>query len=716
MVRCTRDGASPGHCMTLRRRPSVMNEADPSPINLDELRMLPDWLREEAPAPSKQYAAHDYPLGDSPDRRGGRPGGFAGRNDGRDSRGGGAPDRRREGGGSRSGPPPRRADDRGSRDDRRPAFNAPRPEPQLLAPVRVEFLPDDRCLASINKQIRSTHLAYPLFGLARMFLQEPERHFVQFSVAPDAPAGTQLYQLGEDGPVTLDRATLEKMAFDSTKDQLYVEEMVQKEPLKGNFTNVARERLSGTLLGPTNYHAYQPALRSLYESRYSRRMSFEDFRRNVEVSTDPALIERWKEESRTTTTTSTRVPEGETPVVLNSPADVRTHFRQHHLDTLVRAGTRFKVHGSVARSLPEASMMQAIRGAHEQEMRYPAQFVQLLRQGLQNAGLHIFKHRKRVVYVSLARPTPFVAQGTVSPNVSAILETIAQSPLCTRKFLAERVLARDTSGLAAPTPLPSPHSEDKEPVPVPVRQTNIPEPSPAVESNVEPPTMSSEKEKAVSATEPRPAPMVTEAPTPLAPALVTNAAVEDPAARGKAALAADLRFLVQSGHIIEFHNGTFDLPLPPKAKEEGAANPNPARKFGATPPRPSGRPDRPAQPLPAIPPDAGSANSTFVATGSGVEEAVATTVDEVIDSTPSLLEVQGRAPTTSNLEEQAAPTDVPRDAEEVVITPSPVPEETLPDERLHDKVDEAGHISGPAAAPADLPVPGDSEDPPDFRS
>ena len=436
-----------------------MNEPDPSPINLDELRLLPDWLREEGPAPSKQYASHDYPTEDRQSRgRGDRPGSFGRGNDRRDSRGGsggsggpstGRRDDRRPG-------PPRRDGGNGGRPfrDERGAGGPP-PAPVAPAPVHVEFLPDERCLVSINKQIRSTHLAYPLFGLARMFLQEPERHRVQFSLAPEAvAAGVMLYQLGEDGPITLDRQTLEKMAFDASKDQFYVEETVQKEPLKGNFTNVARERLSGALLGPTNYHAYQPALRSLYESRYSRRMSFEDFRRNIEVSSDPALIERWKEEARTTTTINTK---GETPVALQSVAEARQHFRQHHLDALLRTGKTLSVHGSVARTLPEPAMMNAIREAHDRELRYPANFVQHLRQGLQNAGLHIFKHRKRVVYVSLARPTPFVARGAVSENVTAILETIAQSPLCTRKALAERVLSRSVLPGGAPaTPPPTP--------------------------------------------------------------------------------------------------------------------------------------------------------------------------------------------------------------------------------------------------------------------
>ena len=530
-----------------------MNDPDPSPINLDELRLLPDWLREEGPAPSKQYASHDYPTAERSGRGGrdNRSGGF-----GRDSRGprsgsGGPPDRRRDD--RRPGPPRQGGGGRPFREDRGPE-NRPPTAPAVPAPVNVEFLPDERCLVSINKQIRTTHLAYPLFGLARMFLQEPERHLVQFTLTPEAvTAGALLYQLGEDGPVTLDRATLEKTAFDSSKDRFYVEATVQKEPLKGNFTNVARCRLDGTLLGPTNYHAYQPALRSLYESRYSRRMSFEEFRHNIEVSTDPALVERWKEEARSATTISTRE---EPPTVLPGPAEARQHFRQHYLDGLLRTGTRLSVHGSVARKLPEPAMMQAIRYAHEQELRYPAQFVQLLRQGLQNAGLQIFKHRKRVVYVSLARPTPFVPHGAVSENVAAVLDTIAQSPLCTRKALAERVLAKSL-GKTSEVPTPTEELAPTEAVPTTADDAASP-----------------------SAEAPSPAPVETPAPTAAIP--------EDPLARAKAALAADLRFLVQSGHIIEFHNGTFDLPLPPKAKEEPAPSRPTTRKTTANEKPPEG--------------------------------------------------------------------------------------------------------------------------------
>ena len=340
-----------------------------------------------------------------------------------------------------------------------------------------------------------------------MFLQEPARHWVQFTVVQEAAqAGVTLYQLGDDGIVVTDRSVLERIAFDSVRENYYTEQTEQKEPPKGNFTNVARNRLSGTLLGPTNYHGYQPALRAEYESRFSRRMSFEDYRRNIEVVSDPALVERWKEEARTTTTIATR--EGEPPTVLPSVSEARAHFRHHHLEQLLHTGQSFKVHGSIARNLPEPSMMIAIRQAHDVELRYPAQFVQLLRQGLQNAGLHIFKHRKRVVYVSIARPTPFAPHGAVSANVAAILETVKAFPLCTRKTLAEKVLAH------------LPGSEVK--------------PDAAASANAS--TVASESVADLSGTSTAgdAAPATETPPTNVAP-------VDDALAKAKAALGADLR-------------------------------------------------------------------------------------------------------------------------------------------------------------------------------
>ena len=221
--------------------------------------------------------------------------------------GGGGGDRRRDGDGRR--PAARRAAMAVTAAVRSGTTRAAAPDARCPSHPRrcsVEFLPDERCLASIIKQIRSTHMAYPLFGLARMFLQEPARHWVQFTVVPAAaPAGTTLYQLGEDGPVTLDRAVLERIAFDAVEGPILHRADRAEGAAQGQLhQRGARASRAARCSVRRIITAYQPALRALYESRFSRRMSFEDYRRNIEVVSDPALVERWKEEARTATTMS----------------------------------------------------------------------------------------------------------------------------------------------------------------------------------------------------------------------------------------------------------------------------------------------------------------------------------------------------------------------------------------------------------------------------
>src|SRR6202007_1260248 len=112
-------------------------------------------------------------------------------------------------------------------------------------------------------------------------------------------------QLGDSWAVSVDRPSLERDPFRFEQSSFSKVDITQSEPIKGNFTNVARCKLSGTLLGPTNHHDYQKRLRSLFEQRFSRRMTFADYQRQIEIVSDPALVEQWKEEARKITTYST---------------------------------------------------------------------------------------------------------------------------------------------------------------------------------------------------------------------------------------------------------------------------------------------------------------------------------------------------------------------------------------------------------------------------
>jgi hypothetical protein len=370
--------------------------------------------------------------------------------------------------------------------------------------VQVDFLPEERAFSKIIQQIKLGHIAYPLFGLARMFLERPERHRIRVRSLDNH---TMIYQFGDDGPVAMDSAALERNAFNEKREEFYGTQITEKEPIKGNFTSVARCTLSGKLLGPTNYHAFQPALRSLYDQRFSRRMSFDDYRRAIEISSDPQLVEQWKEEARKSVTFQTKDPEN--PAAFDNLGAVEQHFRANYLPGLVRRCLATELSGDTARHLPDRGIIAAIRKARDRENRFPAQIAGALRHGLNQAGLHVFKHKKRILYISTVRPQMFDAnQASVSTGLGVILSTIKSYPKISRKQLAEKTLGKL------------------------IGEKSTDESSPEY-------------------------------------------------LQAKTTLATDLIWLAKAGHVIEFADGTLDLPLPPRPIEAGKGGAQPSARQNA---------------------------------------------------------------------------------------------------------------------------------------
>ena len=464
-----------------------MSELNP-PADLLDLKMMPAWVNE--PAQTKDYSNYQGEDERSFDRGGRGP--QRGRDDARPR----GPRRDTREGGKRPGPrrpDARRPEGRDRRDEQRPPREAPPPLPQ----VEVRFLPHAHAFESVIAQIKSSSVTYSVFALARLFLDKPERYDVRLKAAE----GAVLHQLGEDGAVATDPSTLEASAFANAKDDFYVVEQTQTEPLKGNFTNVARCRLSGTLLGPTNHHAYQPQLRSLYEQRFSRRMSFQDYQRQVEIVSDPAVVEEWKEQARSITTYKTKAQEPE--VAFKSAAEAERHFRQTHLPSLLRSAQEVTISGVASRRLGDRGLGRVIEDAWSTEIRSPSKMMQELSAGLRQAGLNIFRHRRGMLFVSPFRIRTFGHERSgVSASINGILEKLAETPGMTRKQLAEKMAPAE-----------------------------------------------------VEATE---------------------------ADRTKLALASDLHWLISEGYVIEFNDGTLDLPRakqPPapvvEAKAEGTETATP---------------------------------------------------------------------------------------------------------------------------------------------
>jgi hypothetical protein len=390
--------------------------------DLFDLKFLPAWVK-EAPNENRyaDFAGEDnVPPGQRERRNRDRPGG-----DRRER--GPRPPRSKEGGRSQ-----------GER-SRRPGGQRP-PEPRQpeepIAPppaVDVRFVPAAHVLESVLAQIKAGHLAYSVFSLGRMFLDKPERYDVRLKAEKAA-----LFQLGENGPVASDQRVLENGAFLSEKDNFYRTEVTQSEPIKGNFTSVARCRLSGVLLGPPNHHAYQPQLRSLYEQRFSRRMSFPEYQRQIEIVANPEAVERWKEEARSVTTYVTL--QEPPPLTFKSAAETERHFRQTYLPGLLRSSADLTVDGVVSRRLADRSLGRVIEDAWAHEYRSPSKMMQELIGAFRQVGLHVFRHRKGMLFVSPVRARPFKhGTASVSPAVVAILEALTGKPGINRKQLLERL-------------------------------------------------------------------------------------------------------------------------------------------------------------------------------------------------------------------------------------------------------------------------------------
>jgi hypothetical protein len=309
----------------------------------------------------------------------------------------------------------------------------------------IRFLPRQSVFENVVAQIKSGSVAYSLFVLARLFLEKPGRYEVRLTAKTEAP----LYQLGENGGISMDREFLERNAFRFAQRDFYQVNVVESDPIKGSFSNVARCPLSGTLLGPTNHHAYQPQLRSLYEQRFSRRMSFADYQRQIEIVSDPSVVERWKEEARKITTYTTL--REQPPLTFSSAAEAERHFRSHYFPALVHGVEDVTVGGTSSRSLADRVLNRAIEQAWVRETRSPSNIMQELASRLRQNGLHIFRHRRGMLFVSPIRVRAFVHEQTgVSPLVNAILEAVSATAGINRKQLFETLTGNGTSEDAEP--------------------------------------------------------------------------------------------------------------------------------------------------------------------------------------------------------------------------------------------------------------------------
>ena len=498
-------------------------------IDLEKL-FLPAWAQE--PATANRYAK----FAGEPPERGDRQ---------REGRRGGPP--RGEPFGERRGPRPPRSGPkfgdrkkgfarRDDRDDRRERPEPPPPLPEIAG----TFLPDDRGVESLARQIKMTGRAYPLFQIAQIVLVKPERYTVQLAVKKNADGTVRqpLFVCALDDTPWLSEdeaiAHVLKVHFAT----FYQAERTATEPPKGKYTFVAQCGMSGMILGPPNYHDYQNQLRKLHAERFSR-MPFEVFKARVKIVRDEEVVKKWVEEqSFKTEYTCLNVPE---PLKLPSREEVEKHFRATHKDTIIKPVETHTVNGVLSRNLRCRELQQLVRNDWERQKYFPLQLATSLSRMFATHGLQFFKVNKTYTHVSVARPLFLDLDVTpVSEGIKSIIAFINVHPKCNRRQLIEAL---------APSPAPAP---------IVIK----PEPPAAAEA----PAAGTEKtpEGGVPGAEP-PKGRLPSASPPVEPTPEQTAVI------------ADLHWLVHQGHVIEFADGRMEtakkpVPRPPKPEKKPAGD------------------------------------------------------------------------------------------------------------------------------------------------
>ena len=392
-------------------------------LSLEELSLTPDWMK----APVKNYDRHPgdsgaRKFGDSP-----RP----------------PRDRPRESGGDRRSSGPRR--DRPDRSARpaggRPAPRPTAPPPQPLPNVELAFVPNEAVFAAMIETIKQSNRAYSLFDLAKLVLNKPERHNVKFAIKDG-----QLYCALLVGGVFLSQEEAIRHTLRQGEGKVFTRTEKPVDPPKGNFQFVNRCSLTGEWLGPPNYHEYQSRLVKHHQQRLAH-MQFDRFKASIETVHDPEAVKAWIE-SKSKMTEYTCILDAD-PKVFVDRSELEKHVRAEHLDQLVTAVNRVELTGPMSRRVSEPRLLEVVRLAWESERRFPINTVNELRPLLVKAGLHFFKHKKGVTFITRIKLNRFESTTHLSELLQKIVAFLRTHEGATRKQLAANLAPVDETQLAS---------------------------------------------------------------------------------------------------------------------------------------------------------------------------------------------------------------------------------------------------------------------------
>jgi len=304
-----------------------------------------------------------------------------------------------------------------------------RPRRPVLTGWEIAAEPEPHALEILAKQIRSTMRTYPMFDLARLLLDNPQRYLVKVRRANDSAIPLFFNKIDHSLWLDENAAIMHSCALE--KEKLYRSEIIEVEAPKGNFPMVAS--LDGELICPPNYHDYGKKLQELHSRRYAR-MPFDAFKRRIEFLSDEESINRWREAQ---TKREVFFPVDSPDERLESHDALVAHFRRNHAPQLVERVEK-KISG-IAPAVSANEVREAVASSISYLVRFPLPFAQTVSQKLARLDIQVFRN-KDMVYLGATRPRPAEVSQMAAP-VQKIFSTLAAHPKAPRGEQMEAIYA-----------------------------------------------------------------------------------------------------------------------------------------------------------------------------------------------------------------------------------------------------------------------------------
>ena len=405
-----------------------------------DLNFVPTWARKSQDGPNPYANREDSKSFDQrdrrPPRRDNRTGGGGGGGSGQQKFARGRPGGQRDG--SRGG---ERNDRSQSHDANRPGNDARRghfPAERVTLPIEVSFIPDRDRLGAVVRQLHAVRRAFPLTYIASLFLSKPEYHMLKLeakTVRDGVPL--QFFQCRESKVVFLNREQLLDYLARTKIDKHFVKAELTVEPPVGNFVCVGQCKRSGVILGPPNYHGYNERLLEVYRTHGASSMTLDQYRNNIEMVRDPAVIEKWKSECQTQVRYRPieAAPDAEHTLTLSQ---VESIFLEKYAAAYVSSGSKVILPASVVGQLEDERLLTVLRMAWQREDRFPFSLMLALRPAFKRMRLSLFKAGKDETFVTAIPPKPLDAEHAI-PSIRDMMAIINEHPGWNRKQLIEKL-------------------------------------------------------------------------------------------------------------------------------------------------------------------------------------------------------------------------------------------------------------------------------------